>query len=75
MLSWGRVQCLIEVGRLAGIAPQPNAMVEANPVVQTATSTGASRITGIKREAPRAHIVGKNPLSPAAGMTIGERNK
>jgi hypothetical protein len=50
-------------------------MVEANPVVQIATSMGASRITGIRREAHIVHNVRKNPLSPAAGMTIGERNK
>ena len=43
------------------IAPLPKVMVEANPVVQIATSMGASRITGAKREAPRVHIVRKNP--------------
>jgi len=43
------------------IAPLPKVMVEANPVGQIATSMGASGITGIKREAPRVHIVRKNP--------------
>jgi hypothetical protein len=43
------------------IAPLPIVVVEANSVVQIATSMGASRITGVQREAPRVHIVRKNP--------------